>query len=190
MIKKSMTAAAAAVAAIAAIAALPTAAVAACGPAKATNPCAAKAVCNPCAAKNPCGAGHPVPNPLAERDVKPVNTGYFDNVAINGYDPVAYFTMSKAVEGSEEHTQEWLGATWRFASEEHRQAFADSPIKYAPQFGGYCAIGVSLDILVANIDPNAWFIEDDKLYLQYSKNVGEDFKDGKAKFIGDAEARW
>lgn len=203
MIKKSMTAAA--IAAIAAIAALPTAATAACGAAKATNPAVAKAAgnpcaakkpsaamnpCNPCAAKSPCGAGQPVPNPLAERDVKAVNTGYFDSIAIKGYDPVAYFTMSKAVKGSEEYSHEWVGVTWQFANEEHRQAFADSPIKYAPQYGGFCAIGVALDQLVANIDPNAWFIDDGKLYLQYSTNVGEDFKADREKLIANADANW
>ena len=119
-----------------------------------------------------------------------INTGYFDKVAIRGYDPVAYFTMSKAVKGSEKYAHEWLDATWQFANEEHRQAFADNPIKFAPQYGGYCAIGVSLDLLVANIDPNAWFITDGKLYLQYSKNVGAGFKANRAKHIANADGNW
>ncbi len=127
---------------------------------------------------------------MAKRDVKPVNTGYFDDVAIRGYDPVAYFTMSKPVKGSKDYAHKWLGATWQFANAEHRQTFADSPIKYAPQFGGYCAIGVSLDLLVANIDPNAWFIDDGKLYLQYSTNVGEDFKGDRGKLIAKGNANW
>ena len=49
-----------------------------------------------------------------------VNTGYFGNVAIKGFDPVAYFTMGEAIEGSEDHAHSWLGAEWHFATAEHR----------------------------------------------------------------------
>ena len=73
----------------------------------------------------------------------PVNTGYFDNVAIMGYDPVAYFTDGRAVKGSEQFAYKWLGATWHFASTEHQQTFAATPIRYAPQYGGLCALGVA-----------------------------------------------
>ncbi len=121
---------------------------------------------------------------------EPVNTGYFGGVAIRGYDPVAYFTMSKAVEGSEDITHDWMGARWQFANEEHRQAFAESPVTYAPQYGGYCTIGLAYDELVANIDPEAWFMEDGKLYLQYSKNLEADFAEDKDKFLADAELAW
>ncbi len=121
---------------------------------------------------------------------EPVNTGYFGDVAIRGYDPVAYFTMSKAVEGSEDITHDWMGARWQFANEEHRQAFAESPVTYAPQYGGYCTIGLAYDELVANIDPEAWFMEDGKLYLQYSKNLQTDFAEDKDKLLADAESAW
>lgn len=58
-------------------------------------------------------------------------------VAIKGYDPVAYFTLSKPVEGSAEFEYEWMGAKWRFSSARHRDLFKSNPEKYAPQYGGY-----------------------------------------------------
>ena len=99
-----------------------------------------------------------------------INTGYFGNVAIQGYDPVAYFTKAKAMEGSEDHTLKWLGAYWRFANEEHRRLFAANPQSYAPQYGGQCATGMAVHGgLTKDIDPQAWVIIDNKLYLNYSK---------------------
>ena len=56
-----------------------------------------------------------------------INTGYFGDVAIKGYDPVAYFTMSKAVKGSEKYSHRWLGATWHFSSPEHKKNFQVAP---------------------------------------------------------------
>jgi YHS domain-containing protein len=119
-----------------------------------------------------------------------INTGYFGNVAIQGYDPVAYFTMSKAVPGSEEFAYDWLGANWYFSNDAHRQQFAAEPVRYAPRYGGYCAIGVAFGELVAAIDPEAWFIVDDKLYLQYSKAVDADFRADRTALLSDAEANW
>jgi hypothetical protein len=94
-----------------------------------------------------------------------VNTGYFGNVAIEGYDTVAYFTDSKAVKGSPDITQIWKGATWRFASEEHRKLFAANPEAYAPQFGGLCTEGVAFHEVTVNLEPEYWRIIDGKLYM-------------------------
>ena len=96
-----------------------------------------------------------------------INTGYFGNVAIKGYDPVAYFTESKAVKGKPEIAHDWFGATWRFSSEEHKKMFSANPIQYAPQYGGHCADGVAYGDLTTNIDPEAWRIIENKLYLNY-----------------------
>jgi YHS domain-containing protein len=74
-----------------------------------------------------------------------VNTGYFGNVAILGYDPVAYFTDGRAIKGSPEIAKKWLGATWYFASAKHRDAFASQPVRYAPQYGGFCTLGAAFD---------------------------------------------
>ena len=90
-----------------------------------------------------------------------INTTLLGN-AIDGYDPVAYQTMGKPVEGSADYTYDWKGATWRFASAENRDMFAADPEKYAPAYGGYCAYGVAQDALVG-IDPEAWSVVDGKL---------------------------
>ena len=72
-----------------------------------------------------------------------VNSSLLGGVAIEGTDPVAYFEDGQPLAGSSEFEHEWLGATWRFASAEHRDAFAAAPEKYAPQYGGYCVWAVS-----------------------------------------------
>ena len=119
-----------------------------------------------------------------------VNTGYFGNVAIMGYDPVAYFTMNDAVKGSEDHAFEWLGGTWLFANAEHRQTFTASPIKYAPQYGGLCSLGVAYGEVTRNIDPEAWSIIGGKLYLNFSKGASADFGEDSANLIARADAKW
>jgi YHS domain-containing protein len=80
-----------------------------------------------------------------------------NNVAIKGTDPVAYFTESQAMEGSEEFTYEWNGATWHFTSADNRDLFSANPEKYAPQYGGHCAWAAAQGY-VADIDPTAWSI--------------------------------
>ena len=96
-----------------------------------------------------------------------VNTGYFGNVAIEGYDTVAYFTEKKPVKGSEAFAYDWLGVTWYFANGEHRKLFEASPTTYAPQYGGFCADGVSdgKGHVQVNIVPTTWQIVNGKLYL-------------------------
>ena len=71
-----------------------------------------------------------------------VNKSFFSGVAIEGYDPVAYFKVEKAVEGKKEFSFKWSGAKWLFSSEENRELFKSDPLKYAPQYGGYCAYAV------------------------------------------------
>jgi YHS domain-containing protein len=116
-----------------------------------------------------------------------INTGYFGNVAIKGYDPVAYFTEDKAMKGSEDHSLEWLGANWQFTSDAHKQAFAADPTKYAPQYGGHCAVGVAFKEVTNDIDPEAWVIIDGKLYLNYSKQVGKSMSE---EHIAKADENW
>ena len=119
-----------------------------------------------------------------------VNTGYFDGVAIEGYDTVAYFTDGKATKGSEEFAYDWLGATWYFANAEHRDLFAEKPVQYAPQYGGHCALGTAFGESTANIDPEAWSIVDGKLYLQYSHSGREEWERDRAKRIAAADQKW
>lgn len=90
------------------------------------------------------------------------------DLAIRGYDPVAYFTMVEAVKGSEEISHEMLGYTWLFVSPEHKALFVDDPMSYMPNYGGYCSydpVSLGHD---HRVDPTAWRVVDDKLYLYFS----------------------
>ncbi len=93
-------------------------------------------------------------------------------VAINGYDPVAYFTESQPVPGKAEasHQLQWQGVTWQFASLENRAQFEQDPHSYAPQYGGYCAYAVANNY-TASTDPDAWSIHEGKLYLNFNRGV-------------------
>ncbi len=85
-------------------------------------------------------------------------------LAIKGYDPVAYFTDGKPMRGLPEFEYQWDDYRWQFASASHRDMFKADPVRYAPQFGNYCAMALSLgQIVVAN--PKNWLISDGKLYV-------------------------
>ena len=119
-----------------------------------------------------------------------INTGYFGNVAIQGYDPVAYFTRGEAIKGTADHRHKWLGAYWWFDSEEHRQMFAANPQRYAPQYGGHCATGLAVHGgRTKDIDPEAWVIVDDKLYLNYSQETSRLLTEGVVT-VERANANW
>lgn len=121
--------------------------------------------------------------------LEPVNTGLFNNVALKGYDPVAYFEDGKPVAGSKKFTHEHDGAQWRFASADHRDKFAAEPAAYTPQYGGYCAWAVSQGS-TASIDPDAWKIVDGKLYLNYSLEIQERWDKDHASLIEAADEIW
>jgi YHS domain-containing protein len=111
------------------------------------------------------------------------------NLAIQGYDPVAFFTDNKPVKGDSKYVTKNDGAIYYFASKEHRDLFVKNPEKYEPVFGGYCAYGVAKDKLV-EIDVNAFQIVDGKLFLQYSKSIRDKFnKDAKGN-LAKADANW
>ncbi|MEO8149491.1 MAG: YHS domain-containing (seleno)protein [Bacteroidia bacterium] len=102
--------------------------------------------------------------PIAWNIHNKINQGVFSDKAIEGYDPVAYFTQQKAIKGEETNSYKWDDATWYFSSAENMNLFKASPEKYAPQFGGYCSYAVSTGF-TAKIDPEAFQIIDEKLYL-------------------------
>ncbi|MFP6699344.1 MAG: YHS domain-containing (seleno)protein [Alphaproteobacteria bacterium] len=109
--------------------------------------------------------------------------------AIAGYDPVAYHTMGKPVEGNGDFTTKWMGAKWYFASARNRDKFAAMPEQYAPKYGGYCAYAVAQNS-TAKIDPEAWKIVDGKLYLNYSKGIQKTWEGNQAAFITAADKNW
>ena len=117
-----------------------------------------------------------------------VNTNFGD-VAIGGYDPVAYFVKGGAVKGSEDFAHEWLGATGHFATAEYRDLFAANPMKYAPQYGGHCAGGMAMGHR-ARVDPEAWRIVDGKLYLLYSKRALAAWEKDIPSAVAEADRNW
>jgi YHS domain-containing protein len=112
-----------------------------------------------------------------------------DGVAIRGTDPVAYFRAGRPVAGRAEFTHRWQGATWRFATEANRDAFAADPARCAPAYGGFCAWAVA-EGYTAPIDPAAWRIVEGRLYLNYSRSIQRRWERDIAGNIAKADANW
>jgi YHS domain-containing protein len=112
-----------------------------------------------------------------------------DGVALSGYDAVSYFTEARPVKGSAQFEHQWNGVRWRFASSAHLKAFAESPEKYAPQYGGYCAYGVSRNHTVPG-DPEAWKIVNGRLFLNYDKSVRVLWEKELPDVIRQGDSHW
>jgi enamine deaminase RidA (YjgF/YER057c/UK114 family) len=113
-------------------------------------------------------------------------------LSISGYDPVAYFTDGKPVPGKSEFEHVWHRLRWRFANAEHRDLFTKAPDRYAPQYDGYCAMGVSNDDAAHKdtVDPEAWAIVDGKLYLTHNKYWLAVWREHSEEYIKQANASW
>ncbi len=118
-----------------------------------------------------------------------VSTFVEGGAAIGGTDPVAYFTEGKPVAGSADHTAEYDGVTWRFASAKNRDAFVADPAKYAPAYGGFCATGTSFGKKIP-IKPVHWKIVDGKLYLNSSDGAHKRFLSDESGTIEKADTNW
>ncbi|CAN1546456.1 hypothetical protein MCETHM1_01978 [Flavobacteriaceae bacterium] len=112
-----------------------------------------------------------------------------NGIAIQGYDPVAYFESTKAIEGKKEITAKFNDATYQFASENNKDLFLKNPTHYEPQFGGFCAFGMS-EGYEASIKPEAFTVVEDKLYLNYNLKVREDWSKNKEARIVKATVNW
>lgn len=110
-------------------------------------------------------------------------------VAVRGYDVVAYFADSEAVQGSNDFYAVHDGLVYLFKNGEHRTAFIEDPERYLPAFGGYCAMGMVFSKKV-QIDPEAWHIEDGKLYLNLSKAVQAHWRKDVPGNISKATSNW
>jgi YHS domain-containing protein len=125
----------------------------------------------------------------------PINTlknslfGGRTDTAINGYDTVAYFTVGKAVKGQDALSTDWMGAKWKFSTQAHLDLFKANPEKYAPQYGGYCAYGVTQDYLV-KVDPDQFTVRQGKLYLNYDAGVQAKWLKDPAGYIKAADAKF
>jgi YHS domain-containing protein len=112
-----------------------------------------------------------------------------NNLAINGYDPVAYFTEAKALKGNDSFNIQWNHARWVFTSKANLDSFKVQPEKYAPQFGGYCAYGMSRGYK-APTEGEAWSIVEGKLYLNYNVDVRTIWSKDQVQFIEKAKTNW
>ncbi len=119
----------------------------------------------------------------------PVYKSKRSGVAIKGYDTVAYFTENAAVKGDKAFSHQWHDATWLFSSEDNLTLFKKNPEKYAPQYGGWCAYAMS-DARTVKIDPEAFEVYNDKLYLNYSKSVQGHWRKDKDLFITEANGHY
>ncbi len=119
----------------------------------------------------------------------PIYTGAFDDLAVQGYDPVAYFTDGKPVKGDKAFSTEYMGATFRFAIGAHRDTFLANPEAYAPQYGGYCAWAV-IQGYTAKGDARNWKIVDGKLYLNYNTSIQKKWEADIPGFVSTANTNW
>jgi hypothetical protein len=112
-----------------------------------------------------------------------------ENGAIDGADPVAYFTEGRMVRGDPAIALQWENAHWQFSSLENREAFRRNPTRYAPQYGGYCAFGVA-EGFTFDSDPEAWSIVDDRLYLNFDKPTRALWRTNNATLVVEANRYW
>lgn len=110
-------------------------------------------------------------------------------VALQGFDPVSYFGGSAPTKGNASISAQHDGATYYFASTANRDKFKSAPAKYAPQYGGFCAMGVALGKKL-DVDPNAYRVVNDKLYLNVNKDVQKRWLDDVPGNIATAEKSW
>ncbi|WP_375227334.1 YHS domain-containing (seleno)protein [Roseobacter sp. S98] len=110
-------------------------------------------------------------------------------LALQGYDPVAYFTQGEATKGSYKITTIHNDATYWFSSEEHKATFEANPDAYVPEYGGYCAFGAAMGFKFDG-DPHHWKIVDGELYLNLSKDIQERWSTDIPGFIQQADNNW
>lgn len=112
-----------------------------------------------------------------------------NGVALQGYDPVAYFTDGKPTKGSPAHAAKHGGATYYFASHEHHQMFVADPERYTPQFGGYCGYAASINKL-SPISPEYWEVLDGRLVLQHNQRAWDAWHKDVPGNLKKADANW
>ena len=112
-----------------------------------------------------------------------------NDLAIKGYDTVSYFTKGAPAKGSDKFTAAYDGAIYHFSTADNRDLFKADPAKYAPQYGGFCAMGVAMNQKF-DTDPTAWHIRGDKLYLNLNKNVQTKWLTDVPGFLETSQNNW
>jgi len=125
----------------------------------------------------------------AEALVQTVVTDPLSGVAIEGFDPVSYFTEPSPVPGLPDYEYVWQGVPWYFATAANRDVFIRNPDIYAPQFGGHCVMSLSRGFL-SDGKPRLFLIEGMKLYMFYSVANREAFLAGEEVVVETANGNW
>jgi len=130
------------------------------------------------------------------QDVTALHKKHFnlsDGLAIKGYDPVAYFTVGKAVKGSKDLSVYSVGATYYFSSAANKELFKANPDKYMPEYGGWCAYAMGAKGEKVSVDPETFKIVNGKLYLFYNaffNNTLKDWNKDEVNLKKKADANW
>lgn len=121
-------------------------------------------------------------------DSPTIYTSWKNNLAVNGYDPVSFFS-GKPIEGKAELSYTYEGAEWQFSSRGNLELFKTNPSAFLPQYGGYCAWAIAQGKL-AKGSPKHWAVEDGKLYLNYNARIKRRWEKDKSNFIEQADKKW
>lgn len=128
-------------------------------------------------------------NPFLAESVAPIAKDPESHLAMEGYDPVGYFSQGEAILGDPAYRAEYDGAVFFFASAEHRDMFAAAPEKYVPAFGGYCTETIAMGALTP-ASPLHWTVHGDRLYLTRSEAANEAFREHRGRSIEAANEHW
>lgn len=114
---------------------------------------------------------------------------WHSGLAIDGYDPVAFFTDRKSELGSGSFEFRHAGAVWRFTSSGNRSAFTERPDVYMPKYGGYDPVGVARGVAVPG-NPQLWAIVNERLFLFYDDAQRKKFMSNPPRYLATSEHRW
>ncbi|MRX38866.1 YHS domain protein [Flavobacterium sp. LC2016-23] len=133
-------------------------------------------------------------NVFSQNDTKRISQYNVENkVAIQGYDPVAYFKQNKAIKGKNELTASYMGITYKFSSVANKELFLKNPAGFEPQYGGWCAYAMGSDGEKVAINPETFKIIDGKLYLFYNayfNNTLKSWNKDESNLKAKAEVNW
>jgi YHS domain-containing protein len=110
-------------------------------------------------------------------------------IAIQGYDPVAFFTQNRPLKGRPEFEIKYNGARYLFASAEDKSTFDANPAKYEPQFGGFCAYAASKN-RTAPVKIEAFQIVNGRLLMQYDLDIRKEFNKDAQGNLQKADKNW
>ena len=127
--------------------------------------------------------------PVNASTTERIVTDYHTGLAISGFDPVAYFTNSRAAIGRDSFEVRYAGATWRFINAGNREAFLENPEVYMPMFGGHDPTGVARGVAVAG-HPEVWLIAGERLYLFRSRQTRDSFIAAPGQVIENGRKQW